>query len=63
MIDRHARLQSARLYLVCAEQPDEFLDAVLDAGVDIVQLRMKDADDASIVAAGRRFARAAARRS
>jgi thiamine-phosphate pyrophosphorylase len=59
VIDRHARLQSARLYLVCDDRPDEFLAAVLAAGVDLVQLRMKDAPDASIVATGQRFARAA----
>lgn len=60
MTDRHARLGSARLYLVCDEQGDEFLASALGAGVDIVQLRMKDAGDDAIVAAGRRFARAAA---
>jgi thiamine-phosphate pyrophosphorylase len=59
--DRHERLRSARLYLVCAEQPDEFLATALGAGVDIVQLRMKEAGDDAIVAAGQRFARAAAR--
>jgi thiamine-phosphate pyrophosphorylase len=57
--DRRERLTAARLYLVCDEQPDEFLATVLGAGVDIVQLRMKDAGDEEIVAAGRRFARAA----
>jgi thiamine-phosphate pyrophosphorylase len=60
VIDRHDRLHSARLYLVCDERPDDFLTAVLGAGVDIVQLRMKDAGDSEIVAAGRRFASAAA---
>jgi len=58
--DRRERLRAARLYLVCADQPDGFLDAVLGAGVDIVQLRMKDAGDGEIVATGRRFARALA---
>jgi thiamine-phosphate pyrophosphorylase len=58
--ERRQRLQAAHLYLVCAEQPDEFLAAVLGAGVDIVQLRMKDAVDAEIVAVARRFAYAAA---
>jgi thiamine-phosphate pyrophosphorylase len=56
---RRERLRSARLYLVCDEQSDEFLGAVLGAGVDIVQLRMKDAPDAGIVSVGQRFARAA----
>ncbi len=59
MTDRHERLGSAHLYLVCDDQPDEFLDAALGAGVDIVQLRMKDGSDEAIVAAGRRFANAA----
>jgi thiamine-phosphate pyrophosphorylase len=58
--DRHERLRSARLYLVCSDEADDFLHRVLGAGVDIVQLRMKDAGDEAIVAAGERFARAAA---
>ena len=58
--DRHERLRSARLYLVCDDQPDEFLAAALGAGVDIIQLRMKDAPDDAIVSAGRRFASIAA---
>jgi thiamine-phosphate pyrophosphorylase len=57
--DRCAQLRAARLYLVCDEQSDEFLEAVLGAGVDMIQLRMKDAPDARIVAVGQRFARAA----
>lgn len=61
MSDRHERLRACRLYLVCDDQPDDFLTAVLGAGVDIVQLRMKDAGDPEIVAAGRRFARAASK--
>lgn len=60
MRDLHERLRGARLYLVCAEQPDDFLATVLGAGVDIIQLRMKDAADDAIVATGKRFARAAA---
>ena len=60
MTDRHERLRSAHLYLVCDEQGDGFLATVLGAGVDIVQLRMKDAGDDAIVAAGQRFARSAA---
>jgi len=62
VIDRHERLRTAHLYLVCDERPDDFLAAVLGAGVDLVQLRMKDARDSEIVAAGRRFARIAAQR-
>lgn len=59
-MNRHERLRSARLYLVCAEVTDDFLATVLGSGVDILQLRMKDAGDDAIVAAGQRFARAAA---
>ena len=58
--DRHERLRSAHLYLVCDDRSDEFLAGALRAGVDIVQLRMKRATDDAIVDAGRRFAAAAA---
>ncbi|HUA04382.1 MAG TPA: thiamine phosphate synthase [Solirubrobacteraceae bacterium] len=44
---------------MCDDQPDEFLDAVLGAGVDLVQLRMKDASDDAILAAASRFGRKA----
>ena len=37
-------LQVARLYLVCGEQSDAFLEQALRGGVDIIQLRLKDAD-------------------
>jgi thiamine-phosphate pyrophosphorylase len=50
------RLQAARLYLVCDELPDERLDAALCGGVQLVQLRMKSADDERILAVARRFA-------
>lgn len=60
MSPRQERLRAAHLYLVCDERPDGFLQAVLGAGVDLIQLRMKAAADGEIVAAGRRFARAAA---
>ena len=41
--DRLARITTARLYLCTPARPDlpEFLDAVLAAGVDVVQLREK----------------------
>jgi thiamine-phosphate pyrophosphorylase len=59
--DRRQRLAHARLYLVCDAQSDAFLGAALRGGVDIVQLRVKDpADDAALLDAGRRFARACA---
>ena len=56
--DRRQRLRTARLYLVCDDRPDEFLNAALRGGVDIVQLRIKDGSDAEILAAARRFAAA-----
>jgi thiamine-phosphate pyrophosphorylase len=54
-MDRHARLLSARLYLVCDARPEAFLRAALRGGVDIVQLRDKTLDDESLIAAARRF--------
>jgi thiamine-phosphate pyrophosphorylase len=51
------RLRAARLYLVCGAQDDGFLDAALRGGVDVVQLRLKDAPDEEIVSTARRFAR------
>lgn len=54
------QLSGARLYLVCDERDDAFLHAALRGGVDILQLRVKDADDAAVLRAGRRFAAACA---
>ena len=54
-------LADARLYLVCDAIDDARLDAALHGGVDVVQLRCKDAGEAAIVAAGRRFAAVCAR--
>jgi thiamine-phosphate pyrophosphorylase len=54
---RRERLQTARLYLVCDEQSDEFLHAALRGGVNLVQLRMKHVADDAILAAARRFRR------
>jgi thiamine-phosphate pyrophosphorylase len=51
------RLAGARLYLICDERSDAFLEHALRGGVDIVQLRIKDADDDRITAAARRYAR------
>jgi thiamine-phosphate pyrophosphorylase len=56
--NRRERLLGAVLYLVCEDRGDELLEAALRGGVDIVQLRMKDAADEDVVAAGRRFRRA-----
>ncbi len=56
MDSRTERLARAHLYLVCDARSDSFLHAALSGGVDIVQLRMKDAPDDRIVAAAERFA-------
>jgi thiamine-phosphate pyrophosphorylase len=53
---RHDALDAACLYLVCGEQPDAFLARALLGGVDIVQLRLKDTGDATILATARRYA-------
>lgn len=55
MNDRLRLLQSARLYLICDVQPDEFLTAALRGGVDLVQLRMKAGSDEEIVSTAQRF--------
>jgi thiamine-phosphate pyrophosphorylase len=55
--ERRARLRQASLYLVCDAQPDRFLEAALRGGVDIVQLRCKQAGDDELLAAAERFAR------
>jgi thiamine-phosphate pyrophosphorylase len=60
VVDRLTRLSEARLYLVCPDMPDDFLHAALAGGVDIVQLREKDASDQAVLAAARRFASACA---
>ena len=59
--DRRSRLADARLYLCTPDRPDleEFLDAVLSGGVDVVQLRDKTLDDDGLVAAARAFRAAA----
>jgi thiamine-phosphate pyrophosphorylase len=53
--DRQHKLARARLYLVCDAQGDAFLHAALRGGVDLVQLRCKDASDADILRAAERF--------
>jgi thiamine-phosphate pyrophosphorylase len=53
--DRRQKLARARLYLVCDVQSDAFLRAALAGGVDLVQLRCKDADDGEILRAAARF--------
>lgn len=54
---RRERLSSARLYLVCDDREDKFLEAALRGGVDIVQLRIKDGTDEKILDAASRFKR------
>jgi thiamine-phosphate pyrophosphorylase len=54
------RLAAARLYLVCDAVSDEVLEAALDGGVDVLQLRMKGAGDRAVLAAAERFAGACA---
>lgn len=65
-MDRRERLARARLYLCCGardagEGLEAFLDAVLGAGVDVVQLRDKEADVTTQLRAAERFRAAADR--
>lgn len=46
---------------MCDAQPAPFLEAALEGGVDLVQLRMKDATDEEILTTARRFATVCAR--
>jgi thiamine-phosphate pyrophosphorylase len=62
--DRRARLARAHLYLVCDARGDgrdlaAFLDAALRGGVDLIQLRDKQADDDAVLAAAPAFRAAA----
>jgi thiamine-phosphate pyrophosphorylase len=52
---RRARLAAARLYLVCPAAPelDQLLGGAIAGGVDVVQLRDKDAADARLLGAAR----------
>jgi thiamine-phosphate pyrophosphorylase len=55
-----ARLADARLYLVCDTEPggralEPFLRACLRGGVDLIQLRDKDASEPELLAAARTF--------
>jgi thiamine-phosphate pyrophosphorylase len=64
--ERRARLVAARLYVVTGPRADrgdleEFLDAILGAGVDIVQLREKDAEAGDLLRWAERFREAAER--
>ena len=57
MSDRVRRLEQAHLYLVCDERPDTLVEGALRGGVDIVQLRIKDADDELVLATAARYRR------
>ena len=48
-------LAGARLYFVTDAVPSDMLEAALSGGVDIVQLRLKEAADEEILAASRWF--------
>lgn len=57
-IDRGARLRAARLYFICGARPGgrplaDLLPAVLEAGVDIFQLRDKRLPDGDVLELGR----------
>lgn len=53
---RREGFERAKLYLVApGEFPVDVLVSVIEAGVDVVQLRMKDADDAEIIEIGDQF--------
>jgi thiamine-phosphate pyrophosphorylase len=54
--NRHERLRGARLYLVSDRRGERFLGQALRGGVDIVQLRIKDAPAQEVLDAARRFA-------
>jgi thiamine-phosphate pyrophosphorylase len=63
---RRERLDAARLYVVTGARVDEgdlveFLDAILGAGVDVVQLREKEAEAGDLLRWGEVFREAAER--
>jgi thiamine-phosphate pyrophosphorylase len=60
-MDRRERLRQARLYLICDDQPDAFLEEALRGGVDLVQLRIKRRSDEAILDVARRFGAVCAR--
>jgi thiamine-phosphate pyrophosphorylase len=55
VLDLRRAISAARLYLVCDARPDAFLEQALRGGVDLVQLRLKDATDGEIVGVARRY--------
>ena len=61
--ERRQRLAAARLYVVTGARPDlaGFLDAILGAGVDVIQLREKEAEAGDLLRWGETFREAAER--
>jgi thiamine-phosphate pyrophosphorylase len=55
LVDRRERLRRARLYLVVEAAAEPVLGPALRGGVDMVQLRDKDAGDDALLAAAARF--------
>jgi thiamine-phosphate pyrophosphorylase len=56
--ERRAAVERSRLYLVApGEFPVDVLQSVIEAGVDLVQLRMKDAEAAEVLEVGDAFMR------
>jgi thiamine-phosphate pyrophosphorylase len=62
-VNRRERLGRSRLYVVTGAGPDApvFLDAILDAGVGVIQLREKEAEAGDLLRWGRTFREAASR--
>ena len=61
--ERRQRLAAARLYVVTGARPDlaGFLDAILGAGVDVIQLREKEAEAGDLLRWGETFREATER--
>ena len=61
--ERRERLAAAGLYVVTGVRPDlgEFLDSILGAGVDVVQLREKEAEAGDLMRWGETFREVAER--
>jgi thiamine-phosphate pyrophosphorylase len=55
LVDARERLRRARLYLVVEAAAEQVLGPALRGGVDMVQLRDKEADDEAILRAAARF--------
>jgi thiamine-phosphate pyrophosphorylase len=62
-VNRRERLERARLYVVTGVRPDlaGFLEEILSAGVDMVQLREKEAEAGDLLRWGETFRRASDR--